>query len=217
MNTEQSTAIRTKIVRLTVGDQVIITVPTLTNADIQAEAAKFCRAKRTPCTFEHTPSGLLVKRIQEEAKINLYPDIDALAIGQSKLFELPQVMHQKVRMAAGYRAQSGAARFACTREGEFIRVTRLPMTDSEAASCGPIQAPARATKYDLERLSSVRELRFDVTRQDQSKLRLAVHRQIIKTGWTIRCRLQDDGSMLVYRTDASAPAPAMPTGDSASP
>jgi len=209
MKSEHQRVIRVKILALAIGDKVIVNVTGCTASEIEAEASRFCKARRVPCLFKQMAGGLEVTRIAAAEKLSLYPDIDALEVGQSKLFELSSVFHQKIRQAVAYRSAAGKVRFSCTRDGEFIRVTRLPMTSAEAVACGPIQSPAKATKYNLERLASSRELRFDVPRAEQSKLRLAVHRQIIKTGWTIRARLQDDGTMLVYRTDVPA------AGDSA--
>jgi hypothetical protein len=64
----------------------------------------------------------------------------------------------------------------------------------------------RQTKYDLHRLASQRQIVFDIPRTGQSKLRLAVSNFAARQGWTIRCRIQDDGTMLVYRTDVATAA-----------
>lgn len=201
MNADQTNIIRRKIIQLSIGSQTTVAITGLANADIQAEATRFCKIKKLPCTFTPTDAGLVIKRVAADPRANLYPQIDALEVGQSHVFDLPLAFHQRIRMAASARGSQGRGAFSCSREGDALRVTRLPATDAERAACGPLQVPARSTKYDLERLSSTRELRFTVPRADEAKLRLAAHRQGIKTGWPIRCRRQDDGSMLIYRTD----------------
>ena len=208
MDREQLVKIRSKILGIAVGAKQTISAAGTESGELEAIAKQFCRSRGLTCLFRITAAGLEIERIEKPQRGSLSPEIDALEVGQSKLFELPPTMHQKIRMACGYRSASGKVRLSCNREGDFMRVTRLPMTESEAEACGPITAPPKVTKYDLERLGSVRELVFNIARPDQQKLRLAVHRQQTKTGWTIRCRLQDDGTMLVYRTDSGAPQAA---------
>lgn len=210
MDANQTTLIRRKIMRLEVGSSTTVLIPGLSSAEIQAEATRFTKAKKLHCTFHQTEEGLVIQRIEAPERASSYPEIDALKVGQSHVFDLPLPMHQRVRLAASTRQRQGKGAFTCTREGDQIRVTRLPATEDERAACDPIQAPARTTKYNMERLSVEREIRFTVPRAEESKLRLAAHRQSLKTGWTIRCRLQDDGAMLVYRTDAGAPRQAAP-------
>lgn len=210
MKNDHLLAVRRAIITLAMGEHTEIIIDGVPPADVRAEAEAFARSRKLPCEFATTASGVSVTRVIKAPRGSTYPDLDKLAVGQSHLFELPPAMHQRVRAQAANRSRAGAVRLACLREGDAIRVTRLPIGDAEAKACGPIVARARATIYDLERLSTGQKLTFNVPRAEQSKLRVAVHRQTVKTGWTIRCRLQDDGSMLVYRTDvpAAATAPA---------
>lgn len=65
--------------------------------------------------------------------------------------------------------------------------------------------PPRANKrWDLDGLAKGERLIFTVSPAEHHKLRLAASQKGKVTGWTIRCRIQDDGTMVVYRTDAGA-------------
>lgn len=203
---DKTLEIRRAIMRLNVNDSATLKLDGHPFSYIEAEAKRFAKARKLALRVEQVESGARITRLVEAEKITLYPEIDALEVGKSHLFELPPAFHQRIRVAATSRNRNGAVRLACTREGEHIRVTRLPMNDAEAAQAGPITVPKRQTKYELERLATQRSIRFDIARPDQPKLRLAVSNYSLRTGWTIRCRLQDDGSMLVYRTDAGAPS-----------
>lgn len=174
--------------------------------DAAAYAKQFAKRRRIYVTVVQTNNGITVTRIgAPEARKPVYPEIDALAVGGSHLFALPAAMHQRIRQAASFRNKAGDVRLSCTTEAGGIRVTRLPMGAEEQAACGPITAPVRASRWGLERLATEPELRITLTPADQNKLRLAATAKSKATGWTIRCRLQDDGAMLVYRTDAGAP------------
>lgn len=193
-----------------------VTLPTRGKpATAMAEyAVKFGRSRRIGVKAEASPDGskVTLSRIDFELSTSLYPEMDALKIGQSHVFHLPVHLHQRIRLAASNRSRQGKGTFTCSRVGDSLRVTRLPTTEEERAACGPITVATRVTKYDLERLTSQPQLTFNIPRADQAKLRLAAHRHMIKTGWQIRCRLQDDGTMLVYRvTEGPAPAPAAAT------
>lgn len=199
--TDITLTVRRAIVQLKIGDQTTIKHPSATAEAITAEATRFGKARRMALQIEPMDGAIKVTRLAETPRVNLYPELDALEVGASHLFNLPPAMHQRIRLAASSRSRSGMVRLSCSREGDAIRVTRLPMTEDEAASCPQLSMTERSTKYGLERLSTESQLRFEISRLDQAKLRLAAHRMSIKTGWMIRCRLQDDGSMLVYRTD----------------
>lgn len=201
MNIENVLKIRRAIMVLEPGASVTIALPGEDPSQVTAEAQRFARGRNMLCAFTMEAAGLLVTRIGSGSGASLYPEIDALKVGASKLYEVPPSLHQRIRLAASNRARAGKVRLACKREGDFIRVTRLPMTDDEAKACGPIQVTARATKYDLERLSTGERLTFTLEPKDHHKVRLAASRAGKLNGWVVRCRLQDDGTMLVYRTD----------------
>jgi len=203
--------IRTAVMQLAFDKPVTITLPGMSADDIAEAAVAFGRRKHIGVHASHSADGVILQRVAFTKGVSAYPEMDALKIGDSHLYDLPPPAHQRIRLAASIRGRQGRGMFTCTREGDAIRVTRLPATDAERQACGPAVVPARVTKYDLERLAGVRELRFQVPRAEESRLRMAAHRQAVKTGWPIRCRLQDDGSMLVYRTDLLVTAPA---GDS---
>jgi len=202
--------IRRSILALEPGASATINLQGEDLNDVLAEAKNFVKSRKLLCAFEMDGRGLRVTRVAGGSGSNLYPEIDALEVGGSKLFELPPALHQRIRLAASNRSRSTGVRLSCTRDGDFIRVTRLPVTDDDEAACGAIQLPARATKYDMERLANGERLTFSLERRDHHKLRLAAHRHAVKTGWTIRCRIQDDGTMLVYRADLPTTVIATP-------
>lgn len=207
---DQTLTIRRAVMRLTLNFPTAVETPGMPPADAQAEAKRFAKARKIPVDVQTTDTGIIVTRVDAEQRASLYPEIDALKIGHSHFFDLPPPMHQRVRLAASNRSRAGKMRLSCARDGDGIRVTRLPATDAERHACASIDAVTRATRWGLEQLAHTPEMRFDITRQEQQRLRMAAHKHGVKTGWTIRCRLQDDGAMLVYRTDAGAPRQAAP-------
>lgn len=199
--TEAIMSVRRAVLRLTIAQPAVIRVTGLTPAEIRAEVESFAKARKMPVAVTVETDGVAVTRLESAPRASLYPEIDALAVGQSHVFNLPRGQHQRIRLMASQRNRLGAVRLACNVEGDAIRVTRLPMTDAEAAACPPLATPERPTTYDLQRLAAVPELRFAIAPAERVKLRVAASREAVKRGWTIRCRLQDDGTMLVYRRD----------------
>jgi Fe2+ transport system protein FeoA len=198
--------IRRKIMSMGLGESATLQIPGVAPQEIEAQARAFARTKKRPISVEITPTGVVLTRIEAEPKASTYPEIDALEVGGSHLFEVPSPFHQRIRLAASNRNRQGKVRLTCTVEAGGIRVTRLPLHEGEAT--GPIELPKRKSKYELERLATQHSIRFEVTRQEQAKLRIAVSGYALRQGWTIRCRLQDDGTMLVYRTDSGTPGKA---------
>lgn len=196
--------IRRAIMRLAVNESKTIKPSSISCDDFKAEAIRYAKVKRIGLDVKINGDAVTMTRLIEVQKPSLYPEIDALEVGQSHLFNLGPTLHQRIRLAASNRTRQGLMRLTCTREGDAIRVTRLPMNDEEAAACGTIMVAERTTRWGLERLAKERELRLNVERKDHGKLRLAATRKALMTGWTIRCRIQDDGTMLVYRTDNQA-------------
>lgn len=194
---------------LEVGQSVLIDVQPADHVRIRNAAAARNRSGTVNLTCSAETGGIRVERLALGAKrATNYPELDALQVGQSHVFPYPPEFHQRVRMAATSRTKQGKVLLTCTRVGDHIQVTRLPMTPEEIAKAGPVNTPKRTTKYDLERLSTVRELVFDFPDfVDQRRLRLAVTNKARIEGWTVRCRVSDDKKqMRVYRTDAGAPA-----------
>lgn len=202
--------IRRAIMRLTFGQSAVI--PTAIVPDHEAErlALDFCKAKKITIGVQHCKDGLIVTRLEPGEKISIYPELDALQVGQTHAFPFPPAMHQRVRVAATARNRIGKVRLACQRVGDQIHVTRLPITPEEISTCGPITAPDRASKYGLERLARVHELVFDFPDYiAQRRLRMAVSNKARQEGWTVRCRVSDDGkSIRVFRTDVESTSDA---------
>lgn len=175
---------------------------------ISAEARRFSRGRGIPIDIEPIDGGARITRKAQKPKgMHAYPEIAALQPGASVLLDVPPISHQRVRVTASQTAMKTGAAFRCMREGDAIRVIR---TDGLSASTS---LPTRPTKYDLDRLATGERITFDVPPSEQHKVRSACSFKAKQTGWVIRCRLQDDGTMLVYRTDAPAPpaAAAAPT------
>ena len=197
---EYTNPMRRLILGLALGQKEKLSLSADAAAALKPEAERFAKIRHVAVRIELVPGGIEFTRIEAPERANAYPEIDALEVGQGHTFQLPPAAHQRIRLAASKRSQSGAKAFTCTRVGDHIRVTRLPMGEAEAQACGAIDVPARPTKYDLERLAEPgQELRFNIPKAEHDLLRLAAHRKANKTGWRIRCRIQDDGSMLVYR------------------
>ena len=166
---------------------------------VKAGALQFSRAKRIPVRIEPSDGGAVITRVDaDQAGSVRYPAFGKLQPGESELISVSPQEHQRVRLFASYFGRKTGATFRCTKVDDGIMVTRIDGT-AEA------QQPARVSKYDLGRLATQREIRFDLERAEHHKLRIACSTKARTTGWAIRCRLQDDGSMLVYRV-GDAPA-----------
>lgn len=210
MSNQAEIEIRRKIKAMEIGDKITLPVPQGMAQLIPRQIMRCARGWVLPVSLDEAPGSITVTRLAEWPKVLRYPELDALEVGGSHLYQLPPQMHQRVRQAASFINKGGKVRLACTVEGDHIRVTRLPMTDAEAQACPPIKLPERATRWGLDRLATEPSLVFEIEPRDHHKLRLACTSKAKATGWTIRCRIQDDGTMKVYRTDAGAPAAAPP-------
>lgn len=174
-------------------------------AEIAKIAEPFAKSRKVAIEIQpRDGGGAVITRVEDTQKNrHTYPMIAQLEPGASVLLKVDPAYHHRVRLAASQLARKTGALFKCTRTGDDITVTRFDGVDTTQ-----ISTPKRVTKYDLDRLSIMRELRFELPRADHHKLRLAASMKAKQRGWTVRCRLQDDGSMLVYRTDAGAPLDA---------
>ena len=204
-------AIRRAIIQTTIGSEAFISTPPGTEDEAESCALEFSKAKKIPLIISIVQGGLEITRTMGSTKPSIYPEMDGLKVGEHHVFPFPPAMHSRVRVAASFRNQSGVVRFSCTRDGEQIRVTRLPMNDEEAKGIAPIKIPGRASRWQLDRLATEPQLKFEVNRAEQHKLRLAVSNKARITNWIIRCQVQSDGTMLVYRADPGAPRPAPAT------
>jgi len=118
---------------------------------------------------------------------------------------------QRIRLAASQYSTRHAMPVSCQLlEPGRLRVfrpdlvARAPSPDRRAQALTSTRP--RSDKYGLDRLADDRELRFTVPPSEQNNVRQAVSAKARRTGWRIRCRLQDDGSMMVYRADAAQAA-----------
>lgn len=197
--------IRKRIAATPIGETVVMPIGDLPLDQARSIAKSFGGRKRFPILIfdapDDRPGELCFKRVtEEEAKLSTYPEMDVLGIGESHLFKLPTPMHQRIRMAASIRNRRGQILLSCTLEAEGLRVTRHPLTEAEIAAHGFVQTPKRASKYGLEQLEHQSELRFTGMQfVETQRLRLAVSTKARLMGWKLRCRLQNDGTMVVTR------------------
>lgn len=206
MRNQDQLEVRRQMLKLTIGDAVVIQIPGVEDGDLQSYIRTFAKAKGLLVTVAVTADGVSVTRNETIDRATLYPEIDRLAVGESHVFEIPPRLHQRIRQAATFRNRSGSVRLSCLTEAGGIRVVRLPIDDAERADHGPVSLAVRPKKWDLDGLADGKRLRFDIPPPHHHKLRLAATQKGKVTGWTIRCRIQDDGSMLVYRTDSGLAA-----------
>lgn len=168
---------------------------------VAAKAKSFGKAKGVPVHVTPGEAGAIVTRIERVGRgVAAYPQIGTLEPGDSVLIDAPPSQHQRVRVTVSQFGARVGRIFSCTKTGDAITVTRI-----DGAAAHAVAQPVRVSRWGLERLATEPELRITLTPADQNKLRLAATTKAKATGWTIRCRLQDDGTMLVYRTDAEAP------------
>jgi len=204
-------AVRRILVAMHEGSKATIQQPGVPNLTVADYAKAFAKARKIGLEINVTNAGVEVTRVKWETRRRgaEFSNMDSLKVGESFLFNLAPTMHQSVRVAASVRSRSGEVRYACNREGNAIRVTRLPLTAEEMAAYVPNQTPAQAnsrqTVWGLERLATQTSLTFDISPQDRLRLRCAVSQKGARTGWRLRCRVQDDGTMLVQRLDAATP------------
>lgn len=192
---------RRAVMRLTKTDKVRLLSPESEHQRLKPAITDFARSRRIGVAFTSEPDALIITKTATLATTVKYGEVDLLEVGQSHFFDLPVSEHQNVRSSMTYRGRSMAKAFRCKAENGGLRVTRVPMTDEERATCPPIDVGTRQTKYALERLETVTHLLFSVPRIEHDKIRLAAVRASIKHGWPISCKAQKDGSLLVFRPD----------------
>lgn len=198
-------AIRAAIVQTTIGGNNVIRTPPGTEDEAERVALEFSKSKKIPIIVSVIQGGIEFTRVEGVEKPSVYPEIDALLVGQYHTFPFPPSMHGRVRAAASARNKTGTVRFACSRDGDQIRVTRLPLTPEETALCSKIPEVERLHRWGrLADLDTKPLVIFEIEPKDHHKLRLAASQKAKTMGWTVRCRLQDNGTMAVYRTDAGS-------------
>lgn len=198
-------AIRAAIVQTTIGGNNIIRTPPGTEDEAERVALEFSKSKKIPIIVSVIKGGIEFTRVAGIEKPSVYPEIDALLVGQYHVFPFPPSMHGRVRAAASARNKTGSVRYACSRDGDQIRVTRLPLTPEENALCGKIPEVERLNRWArLSELATKPLVIFEVEPKDHQRLRVAASQKAKTMGWMIRCRLQDNGTMAVYRTDPGA-------------
>jgi len=168
---------------------------------IAASAVAFGKARGIPLTVAPVEGGALLTRVERSAiyGAGAFPEIASLEPGGSVLISVAPAAHQRVRLAASTIGRNAGRVFRCARTGDDITVIRIDGADPAA-----VAMPARATKYGLERLAFEPRMVLHVDARERRNLRVAASQKAASMGWCLRCRLQDDGTMLVYRTDAGA-------------
>lgn len=191
--------IRRALVRLEIGQTADITIDGVDPGTVLIEVRAFARVRKMNINAKIDGLGVTVTRLDARTRGSIYPALDALQLGESHLFELPPALHHAVRQAASNRGRTHGVAFTCQRQPDGIRATRIGATDEEVKASKALDIKPRQTKWGLERLETSDELHFFIDAADQMRLRLSVARKAAITGWRIRCRKQDDGSMLVKR------------------
>lgn len=205
--------LRRLMVQMQIGQSETVAVDGVEPGELRTRVLRVARLKAKPIKVTDTEDGVLVERVSAWPELTIYESIDRLQVGESYLFRLPAAAHQRIRVAASARSRTHQVALTCTREGDYLRVTRLPISETEAAACGPIAIPARASKWPMDGLARGERLTFTVAPAEHHKVRLAASRAGKLNDWVVRCRLQDDGTMLVYRTDYQPQASSAATVD----
>jgi hypothetical protein len=197
--------LRRAVLQLQPGQPKSVEIDPPSAGQLKNYVESFARRKKIGLTTRLEGSQLIMERGANLVSTLRYGEMDGLAVGESHVFKVGIPEHAAVRRMASYRNRDGSGRaFRCTVDSDGLRVTRMPATDAERQATPLVSASRRPTKYGLERLVEVGEIRFDLPRKDHQRLRMAVHQFGLKMEWKIRCRIQDDGAMLVVRIkDAS--------------
>jgi hypothetical protein len=204
---DQKITIRRIVVQLQNGQSKSLEAEARQHSDLKDYAERFARSRKIAVEVTSEGSKLTIHHHGDLLSTARYGEMDGLKVGESHVFKVGIPEHAAVRRMASYRNRDGSGRlFKCSVVDGGMRVTRMPATVEERQAMAVVDEPRRASKWGLEQLEHTRELRFDIPRPDHQRLRLSAHQMAVKASWTIRCRIQDDGSMLVYRTDAGAPA-----------
>lgn len=202
--------IRRAVVQIAQNKASMVACPVDKISYVTGMAERFARSRRIGIAVEPRPDGVEITYTGTLTTTLKYGEIDRLAVGESHLFRLPVAEHQSIRSSVTYHSKRTGKHYRCTAEDGALRVFRLPVTDDERARCEVEVVPVRTTKFAMERLADVPQLRFDVPRCDQDKVRMAAFRASVKHGWTIRCQVQPDGAMLAFRPQATDDTEATP-------
>lgn len=195
---------RRAVRRLTKSDVSELLSPDHKHTVLKGQIEDYARSQRIGVRITSTPGKLILTKTGDLPSAVKYSEIDLLEVGQSHLFELPVSEHPAIRSSVTYRTKKTGRLYRCTAEDGALRVTRMPATAEERATCPPIETAKRQTKYAMDRLADVPEIRFDVPRIEHDKIRLSAVRASVKHGWKISCQAQADGSIIVFRPDKIA-------------
>jgi hypothetical protein len=205
MKSSDQLDLRQRLAKLPVGHSSTFFYSSTDPKDVMKAAKSYGRIKSKPVRCTVTAGGVVIERTAEWDNNSMYACLDALAVGEHHDFAAPPEKRTGIRLAATHRNRAGVVRLTCTiRPDDVMRVTRVPLTTIEKAEHVVQHGEVRTTKYGLERLAMLREIQLTVAPADHHKVRLAATHKAKVMSWSLRCRLQDDGTMLVYRTDAEA-------------
>ncbi len=195
--------IRRKIISAKPGETHTLPIGPLDIVAVQRRAKIFAREKGYPIEVLECAEGFRFRRLEaEQPRQTAFSEMDSLQVGGSHLFQVPPELHQRVRLAASARNRTGRVALSCRREGDFIRVTRLPVTNEELAAYTPSPKQQRTSRYGLERLAEQREIDFPpMPFAELRNLRVHVSNKGRLEGWRLTCRVQPDDSVKVTRLD----------------
>lgn len=218
---EEAMKLRRACLKLDIGVSTTVLTP-MEYIHAAHEVERFAIKRRLTFTTAPVAGGIQISRREDPAGRVKWKALNDMKVGDSIVFDQPPARHGLVRSAASTRARENGWQFMCTREGNAIRVTRLPNDPSAelvTPDGRPIELATRATKYGLERLATQRCINIPLTDTNDGKIRLAVSSKARREGWSLTCRKAPDGaSMTVYRLDlieqaAPAPSPAPAADD----
>lgn len=169
---------------------------------VKKQCQDFARSRLIKLEFKSEGTLLKMRTLEKLESPLKYSEVDALEVGQSYLFELPEDQHQAVRSNMAYRQKRTGRAYRCEVDDDGLLVTRIPSREDNTHPEFILDTKrARATKYGLERLRDEASVVVNIERFEHDRVRLAAHRISIRHGWDVSCRAQKDGTMLVFRVD----------------
>jgi hypothetical protein len=178
------------------GQSVLIRCDTSAAQQISAEVHRFARSRDLGVALADEDAGVRVTRddSRKGAPASRYAPMDGLEVGDSHVFEVPLEDHYKVRQAASTRMKTSAGKkFRCEREGNGIRVTRLP--DDATISAGR----PRRHSINLAALDTHQAVAF-AGYDMHSAVRTAASQWAYRHNWVLHTRIVGD-TITVYRLD----------------
>ena len=129
-----SLEIRKTIINLPFGESASLVLGDLPLEHAKDVALRFSRARKLPILILPSDPGVLALRrvTQTEANPGKYPEMSALKIGESHLYEVPPPMFQRIRIAASNHNKTGLVLFSMTE----ITLKLYPLPEAVmAATC----------------------------------------------------------------------------------